>query len=157
MSLLLLAVIEALLVHRALRWARGLSGVVPLGADSFTTGRSPLPAKLWSWWSWVPPKLLPTSFTHSPHVTWLVKTEFKAVSASAVVIPTNSMWFPPYPATPCSKWTSLSLGHLPLSSLGADSIPIKFPSLKMNTDNRLVQKHETLFETQINFTLWSVA
>ena len=47
--------------------------------------------------------LLSTYFPHSPDVTWVVKTEVKAVSASVAVIHTNFIYFPPYPAIPYSK------------------------------------------------------
>lgn len=105
----------------------------------------------------------PNLFPTQPKCDLGRKDWAKVVSASVAVIPTNFIYFPPYPAIPYSKWTSLPLGHLPLSSLGADSIPSKFPNLppilmvEMKIDNGLIQKYKTSFETQINFTLWSVA
>lgn len=60
---------------------------------------------------------------------------------SVAATPINFMYFPPYPEMPYSKWTSLSLGHLHLWSLGIERIHTRFPYLpavlivKMKIDN----------------------
>lgn len=123
---------EALLVQRALRRAEGMSGGMLLWCWQFHCREVCFASKdlvMVELSSSKAPS--PNLFPHSPNVTWLVKTGVNMVSANEAVTRTNFVSFIQYPSIPYSKSSSLPLGHLPISSLEADSIPTNLPSLSV--------------------------